>query len=235
MTAGARWTEADAAGSALAMPCESTSRIPHEGAWHRHFLTDQRPWGSLTEFTFQVANRTGSTIYGAWQYRSGRRVQGVAPVADDGAGRLAEHRVQPRPGPIRPSTVRVRIDRPYRSDDCRAASMGIYPENLGTADVTLHAPLFTQVLIHLDSGNTLTINAPQASSSNFYIQSLTVNGTPSTKTWLPGSMFTTGGTVNFTLGSSPSTWGTGAGDVPPAYEGPGTPTTPPPAPPPHPV
>ncbi len=114
------------------------------------------------------------------------------------------------------------------------ASMGIYPENLGTADVTLNAPLFTQVLIHLSNGNTLTINAPQASASNFFIQSLTVNGTSTTKTWLPGSMFTTGGTVNFTLGSSPSAWGTGAGDVPPSYDGPGTPTTPPPPPSPNP-
>ena len=98
------------------------------------------------------------------------------------------------------------------------ATMGIYPEDLGTADVTLNAPVFTQVLIHLSSGNTLTINAPQASGSNFYIQSLNVNGAASTKTWLPASMFTAGGTVAFTLGSSPSSWGTGSGDMPPSYD-----------------
>jgi predicted alpha-1,2-mannosidase len=103
------------------------------------------------------------------------------------------------------------------------ATMGIYPENLGTADVTLNAPTFTQVLIHLANGNTLTINAPQASGSNFYIQSLTVNGASSTKTWLPASMFTSGGTVNFTLGSSPSTWGTGPNDTPPSYDNGSTP------------
>jgi predicted alpha-1,2-mannosidase len=111
------------------------------------------------------------------------------------------------------------------------ATMGIYPENLGTADVTLNAPTFTQVLIHLASGNTLTINAPAATASNYYIQSLTVNGAASTKTWLPGSMFTTGGTVAFTLGASASTWGTGTADAPPSYDGtPGG--TPPPPPPP---
>ena len=99
------------------------------------------------------------------------------------------------------------------------ASMGIYPENLGTTDVTLNSPLFTQVLIHLMNGNTITINAPQASSSNFFIQSVAVNGTSQTKTWIPGSLFTNGGTVDFTLGSSASTWGTGANDAPPSYDG----------------
>jgi predicted alpha-1,2-mannosidase len=108
------------------------------------------------------------------------------------------------------------------------ATMGIYPENLGTTDVTLNAPLFTQVLIHLDNGNTITINAPQASNSNYYIQSLKVNGSSSTKTWLPGSIFTTGGTVDFTLGANPSSWGSGANDAPPSYDGPGGGGPPPP-------
>jgi predicted alpha-1,2-mannosidase len=110
------------------------------------------------------------------------------------------------------------------------ATMGIYPENLGTTDVTLNAPTFTQVLIHLSNGRTITINAPQASATNFYIQSLTVNGVGQTKTWIPGSLFSAGGTVNFTLGSTPSSWGTGPNDAPPTYDatpGPGTPPPPP--------
>ena len=109
------------------------------------------------------------------------------------------------------------------------ATMGIYPENLGTTDVTVNAPVFTQVLIHLANGKTITINAPQASASNFYIQSLSVNGTSQTKTWIPGSIFTNGGTVAFTLGSAPTTWGTGAGDMPPTYDAaPGPVSGPPP-------
>ena len=100
------------------------------------------------------------------------------------------------------------------------ATMGIYPEHLGTADVTLNAPTFTQVVIHLTSGRTLTINAPQASDSNYYIQALRVNGAASTKTWLSGSVFTSGGTVDFTLGASPTSWGSGPNDAPPSYDGP---------------
>jgi predicted alpha-1,2-mannosidase len=104
------------------------------------------------------------------------------------------------------------------------ATMGIYPIHLGTTDVTLNAPTFTQVIIHLTSGRTLTINAPQASDSNYYIQSLRVNGAPSTKTWLPGTLFTNGGTVDFALGSGPTSWGSGPGDAPPSYDG--TPSAP---------
>ncbi|WP_186763070.1 GH92 family glycosyl hydrolase [Lentzea tibetensis] len=99
------------------------------------------------------------------------------------------------------------------------ATMGIYPQHLGTADVVLNSPTFTKVVIHLTSGRTLTINAPQASNSNYYIQSLKVNGVASTKTWLPGAMFTNGGTVDFTLGASPTSWGSGPGDAPPSYDG----------------
>ena len=108
------------------------------------------------------------------------------------------------------------------------ASMGIYPENLGTTDVTLNAPLFTQVLIHLMNGNTVTINAPQASTSNFFIQSLSVNGVSQTRTWIPGSLFSNGGTVDFTLGSSASSWGNGPDDAPPSYDDGSQPPPPPP-------
>ncbi|HEV2373666.1 MAG TPA: GH92 family glycosyl hydrolase [Streptosporangiaceae bacterium] len=137
------------------------------------------------------------------------------------------------------SVVHRWLDSTYRDDCCTFpnnddlgtmsaqyvwASMGIYPEDLGIADVTLNSPTFTKVLIHLTSGKTLSITAPAASKSNYYIQSMKVNGTASTKTWAPASMFTNGGTLNFTLGSSPSNWGTGSGDIPPYYDGTTTPT-----------
>jgi hypothetical protein len=107
------------------------------------------------------------------------------------------------------------------------ATMGIYPENLGTTDVTVNAPVFSQVVIHLAGGQTITINAPQASATNFYIQSLSVNGKAQTRTWIPGSLFTAGGTVDFTLGASPSAWGTGSGDAPPVYDAQPGPVVPP--------
>ncbi|MEY9907516.1 putative alpha-1,2-mannosidase [Catenulispora sp. MAP12-49] len=97
-------------------------------------------------------------------------------------------------------------------------ALGIYPVTPGSADLAYNSPLFTQAVVHLDSGKTITINAPAASSSNYYVQSLNVNGTASTHTWLPASTWKAGVTLDFTLGSSASSWGTGAGDAPPSYD-----------------
>lgn len=51
-----------------------------------------------------------------------------------------------------------------------------------------------------------------------YVQSLLVNGAASTSTWLPASFVQSGGTLDFTMGSTANTsWGTGAADAPPSY------------------
>lgn len=97
-------------------------------------------------------------------------------------------------------------------------ALGMYPVTPGSADLAFNSPLFTQAVVHLDSGASITINAPAASASNYYVQSLNVNGSASTHTWLPASTWQAGVTLDFTLGSSPSSWGTAAGDAPPSYD-----------------
>jgi putative alpha-1,2-mannosidase len=122
------------------------------------------------------------------------------------------------------------------SDDLGAQSaalvwmdLGLYPVTPGTADLMYSSPLFTNAVVHLPNGNSITINAPGASESSFYVQSLNVNGSASTKLFLPASALTSGATLDFTLGGSPSPWGTGSGDAPPSYD---TRSTPPPGGPP---
>jgi hypothetical protein len=97
-------------------------------------------------------------------------------------------------------------------------ALGMYPVTPGSADLAFNSPLFTQAVVHLDSGATITINAPAASASNYYVQSLNVNGVASTHTWLPAATWKAGVTLDFTLGSSASSWGTGSGDAPPSYD-----------------
>jgi predicted alpha-1,2-mannosidase len=106
------------------------------------------------------------------------------------------------------------------------AALGMYPVAAGSADVALNSPMFTRSVIHLPNGRTLTFNAPQASNSNYYIQSLAVNGAATSRNWLPASVFTNGATVNFTLGAAPSTWGSGPNDGPPYYDNDGKPALP---------
>jgi hypothetical protein len=64
----------------------------------------------------------------------------------------------------------------------------------------------------------LLINAPGASPTSPYIQSLLVNGKPSTAQWLDPSIITSGGTLDFTMGPTANmSWGTAASDAPPSY------------------
>src|SRR5205814_6308551 len=73
--------------------------------------------------------------------------------------------------------------------------LGMYPVTPGTGDLVFSSPLFPQAVVHLANGNTITVNAPGASESNFFVQSQNVNGSPSTKLFLPSSMLTSGVTL----------------------------------------
>ncbi|WP_434439642.1 GH92 family glycosyl hydrolase [Lentzea sp. E54] len=96
-------------------------------------------------------------------------------------------------------------------------AMGIYPQVPSRAELVLSAPLFTSVKINRGGGKDITINAPQAGTATKYVQSLKVNGRSTTKTWLPESFVQRGGRLDFVLGKSPSSWGTGASDAPPSF------------------
>jgi hypothetical protein len=96
--------------------------------------------------------------------------------------------------------------------------LGLYPDYPGSAIMTLNSPEFPQVLIHLSNGKTVAINAPGVNASTLYVQSLDVNGTASTKAWLDASFMQSGGTLDFTMGSTPNmTWGSAAADAPPSF------------------
>ncbi|GAA4614637.1 hypothetical protein GCM10023195_63970 [Actinoallomurus liliacearum] len=102
------------------------------------------------------------------------------------------------------------------------SAMGMFPETPGTADLALGSPLFTQVVITLSTGNTLTINAPQAATDAPYVQSATWNGGAWSNAYLPASAVTSGGTLGFTLGTTANTsWATAASSAPPSYPGSG--------------
>jgi len=102
------------------------------------------------------------------------------------------------------------------------SAMGIFPETPGTADLALGSSLFTQVVITLASGNKLTINAPQAATNAPYVQSATWNGANWNNAYLPPSAVSSGGTLNFTLGTTANTsWATSASSAPPSYAGSG--------------
>lgn len=98
------------------------------------------------------------------------------------------------------------------------AALGLFPQTPGTANLALSSPLFPAITINRPGGQTITINAPGASGSTFYVQSLLVNGVASNAPWLPPTFIASGGTLTYTLATSPNTsWGAAASNAPPSY------------------
>jgi len=102
------------------------------------------------------------------------------------------------------------------------SAMGFYPLQMGDGHYAVGSPLFTKMTLHLDNGKTLTVNAPNNSAKNVYVTGLSVNGVARDQAWIDHSMIANGGTVNFTMGSTPTAWGTAqqlpsitTGDQPP--------------------
>jgi predicted alpha-1,2-mannosidase len=98
------------------------------------------------------------------------------------------------------------------------ASLGLYPEIPGRAELVLGSPLFPRITVHRAQGD-VHIVAEGAAPDAPYVQGLTVDGVPYTRTWLPEDFAKKGGTLHFQLGSSPDkSWGTGPDAAPPSFE-----------------
>jgi hypothetical protein len=98
------------------------------------------------------------------------------------------------------------------------SALGFYPMTPGTADLALGSPLFTQAVVTLPSGSTLTVNAPAAADNAPYVQSASWNGSAWNNAYAPTSALTSGGTLAFTVGTSANTsWA--ASNPPPSYDG----------------
>jgi predicted alpha-1,2-mannosidase len=84
------------------------------------------------------------------------------------------------------------------------SAMGFYPVCPATDQYVLGAPLFKKVTVTLDNGKLLAINAPNNSNQNKYVQNVQFNGKSWDKNWLPHNELQKGGTVTFTMGSTPN-------------------------------
>jgi len=114
------------------------------------------------------------------------------------------------------------------SDDLGALSswkvwcmMGIYPAIYAIPGFTIHAPAVTKATITFGkgAGRKLCIIGQNASTANYYVQSVTLNGSPWTSTWLPISALTLdSNTLAINCGSQPSTWGSRPQDAPPSFD-----------------
>jgi predicted alpha-1,2-mannosidase len=100
------------------------------------------------------------------------------------------------------------------------SALGLYPMTPGEPALALGSPMFTQAAVTLPSGNTLTIDGNGAADNAPYVQSATWNGAAWDNAYAPTSAITSGGTLSYTLGTSPNTsWASAASAAPPSYGG----------------
>jgi putative alpha-1,2-mannosidase len=96
--------------------------------------------------------------------------------------------------------------------------LGIFP-NPGQNVYFITPPFFSSVSItNPMTGKKATINNVNFDPAyrNIYIQNATLNGEPYTKNWITHDFFLRGGTLELTLGSTESKWGTRPEDLPPS-------------------
>ncbi|MGH3155841.1 MAG: lectin [Streptosporangiaceae bacterium] len=100
------------------------------------------------------------------------------------------------------------------------SALGMYPMTPGTPNLALGSPMFTQTVITLPSGHKLTIEGNGAADDAPYVKSATWNGSAWNDAYAPRSAITSGGTLAYTLGTSPTTsWASAASAAPPSYTG----------------
>jgi len=97
------------------------------------------------------------------------------------------------------------------------AALGMYPELPGDDVLILNGPLFPQAVIHLTNGD-VTITGGGAGDSAPYVQNLMVNGQASSADWIRFGNIANGGTLAFSMGTTPNTnWGANPLLAPPSY------------------
>ena len=97
------------------------------------------------------------------------------------------------------------------------SALGMYPETPGTSTLALGSPLFPKAVVSLPSGKTLTINGNGAAAAAPYVQSATWNSGAWNDAYVPTTALAKGGTLSFTLGTTPKTsWASLPTDAPPS-------------------
>ena len=95
------------------------------------------------------------------------------------------------------------------------SAMGFYPVTPGQDVYAIGTPIFDEVTIYLENGQTFTINSPGTSSEKKYIQSAMLNGNAYSKSFISHGDIVKGGELTFEMSSTPNIeWGFNLKDRP---------------------
>ena len=84
------------------------------------------------------------------------------------------------------------------------SAMGFYPVCPGTKQYAMGSPLFQKILVKLENGKTIQIEAPNNNKQTRYVNDVKVNGKSVSRTWLEHDELTKGATIKFQMSSKPN-------------------------------
>ena len=84
------------------------------------------------------------------------------------------------------------------------SALGFYPVCPGSNEYVLGAPLFKKAVMHLENGNTVTINAPANSDDNIYIRNLYIDGKEYTRNYLLHDQLIQGAMIDVIMSETPN-------------------------------
>ncbi len=95
------------------------------------------------------------------------------------------------------------------------SAMGFYPVTPGLDYYVIGSPIFDKITINLENGKKFEIVVKNNNSDNLYIQSVTLNGKPYSKSYLTHADIMNGSKMEITMGESPNNnWGKAKEDRP---------------------
>ena len=94
------------------------------------------------------------------------------------------------------------------------SSMGFYSVTPASNQYIIGNPLFPKATINLENGKQFTIVAHNISSTNKYIEYVTLNGKSLDRTFIYHNEIVDGGTLEFQMTDNPAVWGSREGQEP---------------------
>jgi len=93
--------------------------------------------------------------------------------------------------------------------------LGFYPANPASGQYVFGSPMLDEARIKVADNNYFTVKTINNARNHPYIQSVTLNGKPYTKTYIEHNTLMQGGQLTFTMGEKPNyNWGTHKSDWP---------------------
>lgn len=98
------------------------------------------------------------------------------------------------------------------------SALGLYPVDPVSGTYVFGSPLVRKAEVDLAKGKKLVIEASANNAENVYVQGISWNGKPYTKSYIRHADLVRGGTLRFDMGATPNTaFGDNPGDRPPSF------------------